>query len=379
MDRKGISEVRKLFDKNNCRVDRMYGCYVNEKKERVAELKDSFYSLADEELFKYCELFKKAVSGRIGKTLFNMDFPLSEEQEGGHQPELYRLLRSGLADAEMVDAFFDKIIETYRTTDKYLILLVHGAYDIPTRTSDNMVLTDGSENVYQFIELSVCPVTLLKDGLCYDADEKAFFSRSEDWGVQKPEVGMLYPAFNDRSTDLHAALWYAKNEESRHDELAAALLGMDLPMPRTAEQDVFREVIEVSLGKDCSFENVKNISEAVNRILEEGKDEPEPVLLGQHEIRQILYDNGADEEALGRFDKAYGEIAGEDSAPLLAESVAAPKKLSVKSESVRLDVDAEAADLVETRVIDGIEYFLIPVTDNVTVNGIRIRSRSAEK
>ena len=197
--------------------------------------------------------------------------------------------------------------------------------------------------------------------------------------MQKPEVGMLYPAFNDRSTDLHAALWYAKNEESRHDELAAALLGMDLPMPRTAEQDVFREVIEVSLGKDCSFENVKNISEAVNRILEEGKDEPEPVLLGQHEIRQILYDNGADEEALGRFDKAYGEIAGEDSAPLLAESVAAPKKLSVKSESVRLDVDAEAADLVETRVIDGIEYFLIPVTDNVTVNGIRIRSRSAEK
>ena len=107
--------------------------------------------------------------------------------------------------------------------------------------------------------------------------------------------------------------------------------------------------------------------------------EPEPVLLGQHEIRQILYDSGADEEALGRFDKAYGEIAGEDSAPLLAESVAAPKKLSVKSESVRLDVDAEAADLVETRVIDGIEYFLIPVTDNVTVNGIRIRSRSAEK
>ena len=145
--------------------------------------------------------------------------------------------------------------------------------------------------------------------------------------MQKPEVGMLYPAFNDRSTDLHAALWYAKNEESRHDELAAALLGMDLPMPRTAEQDVFREVIEVSLGKDCSFENVKNISEAVNRILEEGKDEPEPVLLGQHEIRQILYDSGADEEALGRFDKAYGEIAGEDSAPLLAESVAAPKKL----------------------------------------------------
>ena len=379
MDRKGINEVRKLFDKNNCRVDRMHGCYVNEKKERIADLRDTFYSLADDELFKYCEIFKKAVSGRIGKTLFNMDFPLSEEKEGGHQPELYRLLKSGLSDPEMVDAFFDRIIETYRSAEKYLILLVHGIYDIPGRTSDNITLVDGSDNVYSFIELSICPVTLLKDGLCYDADEKAFFSRSEDWGVQKPEIGMLYPAFNDRSSDIHAALWYAKNEESRHDELAAELLGMDLPMPRTAEQDLFREVIEVSLGKDCSYENVKNINDAVNRILEEGKDEPEPVLIGQHEIRQILYENGADEEALTRFDKAYEEIAGEDSAPLLAESVAEPKKLSVKSENIRLDISAEAADLVETRVIDGIEYFLIPVADNVTVNGIRIRSKNAEK
>ena len=191
MDKKAINEIRKLFDKNDCRVDRMYGCYVNEQKARIADLKDSFHSLQDEELFKYCEIFKKAVSGKIGRTLFNMEFPLSEEKEGGHQPELYELLKSGLKDEEMVDRFFDRIISVYRCPEKYLILLVHGVYDIPGRTSDGIGMYDASTDVYEFMELSICPVKLLRDGLCYDAGEKAFFSRTEDWAVQKPEVGLL--------------------------------------------------------------------------------------------------------------------------------------------------------------------------------------------
>ena len=63
---------------------------------------------------------------------------------------------------------------------------------------------------------------------------------------------------------------------------------------------------------------------------------------------------------------------------MLAENVAEPKKLSIRTDDLKLDVLTEAAELIETRVIDGQEYFLIPVTDNVTVNGIRIRRKEAE-
>ena len=375
MAKKGINEIRRLFDKNDCRVDRMYGCYVDEKKQRIAELKDSFHSLQDEELFKYCELFKKAVSGRIGRNLFNMEFPLAEEREGGHQAWLYRLLRSGLKDEALVDELFQRVIDSYRSAEKYLILLVHGSYDIPGRSSDGIGLVDASEDVYSFIELSVCPVSLLRDGLCYDAAEQAFFSRTEDWGVQKPEAGLLYPAFNERNTDIHAALWYAKNEKTRHEELAGALLGMELPRPETAERDVFHEVIELALGEDCDFENVRNISEAVNRIAEEGKEAGEPALVEKHDIRRILCDSGADEAAIERFDAAYEEIIGEEAQPLLVENIAEPKKLSIQSEQLRIDIKPESAELIETRVIDGREYFLIPVTEQVTVNGIRLRRK----
>ena len=375
MDKKGVNEIRRLFDKNDCRVERMYGVYVNEKKERIADLKDSFHALQDEELFKYCEIFKKGLSGKIGKTLFNLDFPLEEEKEGGKQPEMYRLLRSGLKDGELVDAFFDRVIEHYQSSEKYLILLVHGNYDIPGRGRDGLDLEDASTEVYPFLQMSICPVRLLRDGLCYDPDEKAFYSRTEDWGVQKPDVSLLYPAFNERATDIHAALWYARNEEVRHEELSKELLGTELPRPKTAEQDAFREVLEITLGEKCDYDNVVSVNESLNELLREQGDSPEPVMLEKHDIRKILYDTGADDEAIGRFDTAYDELIGDNAPPILAENVTEQKKLSVKTDNLKLEILQEAGELIETRVIDGIEYFLIPVTDNVTVNGVRIRRK----
>ena len=162
MDRKAVLEVRKLFDKNDCRIDRMRGCYVNGEKQIIADLQDQFYSFEDEELFQYCELFKKAVSGRIGRTLFNIEFPLAAEKEGGAQEKLYRLLKSELKDEALLQEFFQDIIQHYAFTGNYLILLVHGVYDIPGRTKDRVGLSDGSEYVYPFLELSICPVELLR-------------------------------------------------------------------------------------------------------------------------------------------------------------------------------------------------------------------------
>ena len=164
MDRKAVLEVRKLFDKNDCRIDRMRGCYVNGEKQIIADLQDRFYSFEDEELFQYCELFKKAVSGRIGRTLFNIEFPLAEEKEGGAQEKLYRLLKSELKDETLLQEFFQEIIQNFSFAGNYLILLVHGVYDIPGRTKDRVGLSDGSEYVYPFLELSICPVELLRCG-----------------------------------------------------------------------------------------------------------------------------------------------------------------------------------------------------------------------
>ena len=47
MDKKGIAEVKKCFKKEDCRIDRMVSCFVNEEGEVISRFSDSFYALEE--------------------------------------------------------------------------------------------------------------------------------------------------------------------------------------------------------------------------------------------------------------------------------------------------------------------------------------------
>ena len=363
MDKKAIAEIRKLMTLKNCRIDRIRGCYVDENREIVTELHETFLALEESTVEKYCEIFRQTLGGKPGKNLFNLEFPLEEEAPGGRQDMLNRLLQSGLEDKALVRAFFDKVIETAAFPEKYLILLAHGVYDIPGRTSDGIDMEDASDYVYSFILCSLCPVILLKEGLCYDSETRSFLDRRNDWAVQRPDTGFLFPSFNDRGTDLHQSLFFARRP--------AELLGCPMPLPEEDQREVFKNVVEVTLGRDCDFENVKNVHEAIGQIVEEEKDSGEPARIEKVQLRRILYENGAPQESLETFDQAFDEAVGEGGS-LMAENVADIKKLEIKTPSLRITVKAEMADMIRTRFIDGVEYLTIPVADDIEVNGIRI-------
>ena len=112
MNKKEISEIKKQFTPNNCAITRICGCYVDGEKNKKTKLKEAFLSLSEEEMFKYIDIFRKTLSGSIGKTLLNMEFPTEQEtKEDGTQVFLMKLLESKLTDDELLDAFYDKVIE----------------------------------------------------------------------------------------------------------------------------------------------------------------------------------------------------------------------------------------------------------------------------
>ena len=371
MDKKAIAEIRKLMTLKNCRIDKIRGCYVDENREIVTEIRDTFLALEESTVEKYCEIFRQTLSGKPGKNLFNLEFPLAEEEAGGRQDLLYRLQKSGLDDSTLLRAFFDRVIETAQFPDKYLILLAHGLYDIPGRTSDGIDMEDASDYVYDFILCSICPVILLKEGLCYDPDKMCFLDRRSDWAVQRPDAGFLFPAFNDRGSDIHQLLYFARRPDELHPELSDDLLRCPMPLPEEDQRGVFKKVVESTLGRDCDFENVKNIHEAIGQLVEQEKDSGEPPQIEKVQLRRILYENGAPEESLDLFDAAFDDAVGEGGS-LMAENAAETKKLEIKTPSLRITVKAEMADMIKTRFIDGIEYLTIPVADDIEVNGIRI-------
>lgn len=378
MTKQDISEIKKLFTPRNCSITRICGCYVDGEKNKKTELKQAFLALPEEEMFKYFEILRKTLSGTLGKNLLTLDFPLSSEEKGGTQEFLLRLRDSKLKDDDLLEEFYDRIIANYEFVGNYLILIVHDVYDVPGRTKDGIEMEDASDEIYEYLLTCICPVELSKPGLSYDAAENTFRNRIRDWVVSLPDAGFLFPAFTDRSCDLHSTLYYSKDPEELKDGFVSELLGCPLPLSAGNQKETFQALIEETLGEDCDIEIVKNIHDKLTEMAEEHKEEPEPLVLDRKEVKTILADSGVSNEKLETFDLRYDETAGE-TASLLASNVMNTRTFEVKTPDVVIKVSPDRTDLIETRSIGGQQCLVIRLDGGVVVNGITVRPGAAEE
>lgn len=372
MIKKEISEIKRQFTPSGCSISRICGCYVDGEKNKKTEFKEAFLSLPEEDMFKYFEILRKSLSGTIGKNLITLDFPLETEKEGGTQEFLLRLRNSRLQDDELLDSFYDRVIDIYEYTGNYLILLIHDAYDIPGRTSDGLDMEDASDEVYSYILCCICPVDLSKPGLSYNELQNTFQNRTRDWVVGMPDLGFLFPAFHDRSTDIHSSLYYSKNANDLHEPFIERLFGCPLPLAADFQKETFQAIIEETLGDACDYDTVKTIHENLNEMLEEHKDAPEPLILDKYQVKALLESSGVEEEQLQDFDKNFDEAAGEK-ASIYATNIANPRAFEVKTPDVIVKVNPERIDLIETREIGGRQCLVIAVDGGVEVNGILVQ------
>lgn len=372
MNKKEIAEIKKQFTQERCAITRICGCYVDGEKNKKTELKEAFLSLPEEEMFKYFAIFRKALSGTVGKNLLTMEFPLASEEAGGTQDFLMQLRASSLKDENLLEEFYDKIIENYYSVENYLILLIHAVYDIPGKSSDGEEMFDASDEVYDHILCCICPVTLSKPGLSYDEESNAFHTRICDRVVNMPDIGFLFPAFHDRSTDVHSLLYYAAKPEELRMEFVEPVLGCNLPLSAGDQKETFQTIVEETLGDACDYEVVKNIHEKLNEMIEEKKDEPDPVVLDRAEVKRLLEYSGVEEEKLSSFEEKYEEAAGTDTC-FVASNVANTRQFEIKTPDVVVKVSPDRMDLVETKVINGRKCLVISLDNCVEVNGITVR------
>ena len=371
MNKKEISEIKRLFTKERCAINRICGCYVDAEKEKRLQFKEAFLSLPEEAMFKYFDIFRKTLSGTIGKNLVNMEFPLEQELGDGTQKMLLALRDSELKEEELLEQFYDKMIETYYHPENYFIILVHGSYDVPGRSSDGFEMDDASDYVYNFILCSICPVQLSKAGLCYNAETNAIEDRIRDWIVELPEQGFLFPAFNDRNTDLHSILYFSKNSKEFCSEIVGQILGCVEPLPAPVQKESIDTIIEDTFGADCSLETIRIIHENLTELIEEAKDSPDPVELQKEDVRDLLFRSGATEENLEHFEEQYDNRVGEK-ATVMAANITNTRKFEIKTPDVVVKVNPARTDLVDTRIINGKRCLIIELSDEVEVNGIHV-------
>ena len=406
MNKKDVMELKKRFKKESCSIDRLAGCYVDANKNKAIKFNESFLNMDDEEFYKYLEIAKKTLTGTLGNNILELDFPLEEEATGGKQHFLYALRNDGLSSEELLDRLYDLIIDGYNYVGNYLILVFHDTYDIITKTSDNMKL-DESEEVYEYLLVSICPVVLSKAGLGVREDENRIGARIRDWIVGVPDLGFLFPAFDNRSADIHKVDYFIRDAKDSHSEVISDVLGCAPRMTATEQRNTFSAIVKRAFANDTENgeEALINIQESFNARINTGEEltesEINSIILTPETMDEILVENNIEGEkarvikevTLDEFMEELPLVSNLiDSKALAANEKEREKKELVKevaslknkvseleeatssSESgdVSIFVYPERADEIHTEIIDDKKYILIPVDDNssVKVNGV---------
>ena len=330
MNKKEVLELKRRFKKEAATFTRVCGCYVDGNHNKVCKFGNTFLNLEEDEFYKYLEIANKALSGTIGNNLLELKFPIEEEEVGGRQHILMALRASKLEDDNLLDTFYDLVIDTYDHAGNYLIVLFHDAYDVMSRTSDNNNL-DESEEVYEYLICAICPVDLSKPGLGFLEEEHRIGPRVRDWVVGAVDTAFLFPAFNDRSTDIHSTLFYTKNTKEPHSEFMANGLGCGIERTATEQKMAFHSIVRNVLGAedehtdDVLLDLQQNLSDMIDEYAETHDDDEDVFLLDKEVVTKLLADSEISEEKAAKIEKSVDEAFGEK--PPAAENVIDSKAL----------------------------------------------------
>ena len=330
MNKKEVLELKRRFKKDAATFTRVCGCYVDGNHNKICKFGNTFLNLEEDEYYKYLEIANKALSGTLGNNLLELNFPIEEEEVGGRQHILMALRASKLEDDNLLDTFYDLVIDTYDHAGNYLIVLFHDAYDVMTRTSDNNNL-DESEEVYEYLICAICPVDLSKPGLGFLEEEHRIGPRVRDWVGGAVDTAFLFPAFNDRSTDIHSTLFYTKNTKEPHSEFMANGLGCGIERTATEQKMAFHSIVRNVLGAEDEhtdevlLDMQQNLSEMIDEF-DETHDDDEVFVLDKQVVNKLLTDSNVSEEKAARIEKSVDEAFGEK--PPVAEHVIDAKSLA---------------------------------------------------
>ena len=373
MNEKEIGELRRHLRRDRSNMTAIYGCYVNDQKEIICEFNQSLGIMPENESEKYFALLKRTLSGTIGKNLVDITFKTAQVADSPEHKLLMGVRESRGKDEELRRELFQKIIETVHFEENYLILLGAETYDVPFKSKDDSFQKDNSDESFTYIICSICPVKQTKPTLHYVAEEKSFHDGAINHLVSAPVLGFLFPAFDNRSTNIYNALYYTKNTKESNENLTSALFNTPVPKPAAVQKESFEALLTTSLGEECSMEVVQEVHNELCQRIQMHKEAKvaDPLLINKEDVKQILKECGVSENNVSKFSVDYDEAFGFE-ANLHPKNIIDNKRFEIKTPDVSIKVAPDRADLIETRVIGGVKYILICADENVEVNGVNI-------
>ena len=373
MNTKEIGELRRRQRRDRSNMTHLFGCYVNDNKEIISEFKQSIGMMPENESEKYFALLRRSLGGTLAKNLIDLTFQTSQVASSEEHKLLMDLRNSKLEDEEKRLEFYQKTIGSLNLEGSYLILIGCDTYDVPFKSKDGETFSDGSDETYTYLLCAICPVKQTKATLHYVPEEKQFHDGHMANVVSAPALGFLFPAFDNRATNIYNALYYCKDVKDNQQAFVQALFNTPIAPPAHEQKQSFQGLLSHSLEEECSMEVVQTVHNELCQQIAMHKESkvPDALTVSKEQVKQALEECGVSEARIAKFGIDYDEAFGHD-AQIHPTNVIDHKKIEIKTPDVIIKVAPDRSDLIETRVIGGVKYILINAEESVEVNGVDI-------
>ena len=374
MNEKEIGELRRRLRPDKSNINYIYGCYVNERKEIISQFKESLTMMGEQDGEKFLSLFRKVMTGSIGRNLLDLSFRTQQVVDSDEHRLLMTLRDSALEDENALQAFFSRVIQSLDLESNSLILLTYNTYDVYYKGKDDVVQEDNSTEQFRYILCAVCPVKETKPSLNYIGRESRFHIQAPGQVVGSPEMGFMFPAFDDRATNIYNALYYTHNVQEGHDDFVDAVFKTEKPMPAMVQRETFQTILGETLEEECSYDVVQAVQDHLTQMIDVHKEskEPEPLTISKRGLRAVLSASGVSDEHVEAFDERFDAEFGVNT-ELSPQNLVDTKRLEVKAPDVVIQVNPDRSELLQTRIVDGAKCIVIRVSEGVEVNGVAIQ------
>ena len=370
---KEVGEIRRHLRRERSNITALYGCYVNDNKEIITSFRQSTGMMPENESDKYFALLRRTLSGSLGKNLIDITFKTSQVADSPEHKLLMDLRKCQLKDEELLETFYQKVIDSVCMEGAYLILIGCDSYDVPFKSKDDFSQSDNSDETYTYLICTICPVKQTKANLHYVPEEKIFHDGAMHQMVSAPMLGFLFPAFDNRSTNIYNALYYTHDVKVGQDAFIEAVFNTPAPKPAAEQKKSFEALLTTTLGEECSLDVVQTVHDQICQRIAMHKEAkvPEPLMISKEDVKTVLQGCGVSEDRLSKFSVDYDEVFGFET-DLHPKNVIDNKHFEIKTPDVVIKVDPTRSDLIETRVIGGVKYIMICADEDVEVNGVNI-------
>ncbi|EJU24424.1 MULTISPECIES: DUF4317 domain-containing protein [Mogibacterium] len=376
MNRKEIREIKKRFNPDMDNFGHIYGCYVNAAHEIIAYMDSPTMLMGNEEREMYMKTLKKTLSGALGKNLLNVEFSTAQVEDSDEHRLLQTLRTSHLSNETMRKILFQRIIDNVDMGDVgYVILLASDSYDVPYKNGGSDEWSEESTDQFEYFICCLCPVKDPKGALRYLAEEQNFRAASTGSILGAPQMGFMFPTFDDRMTNIYRALYYTRSSADVHQDFLKAVFNLDkLPMAANTQKNAFDSALADSLGDECSMDVVKalhsRIGERIDVLKGVGADDVPEIHI--NELEEILMKSGTSDEAIEKFhDTCKNYFEGEEF--FNPENLINRKQFKLETAEMNVSIDPEHAFGIKTEIIDGRQYLMIPISEGLTVNGVDVK------